>query len=99
VENWRQMLNVTKRPPTRVSKNGQVVLPARARREVGIESGDLVVSVPVAPGVLLIEKVGARPGTSLRELYEREDNPLRGLWGADPDAWIDELRGRWERRF
>jgi AbrB family looped-hinge helix DNA binding protein len=97
---WRRMLNVSKGlPTTKVSSNGQVVLPATTRREVGIEAGDLVVSVPVAPGVLLIEKVAARPGASLRELYEREDNPLRGLWGPDPDAWIDELRGQWERRF
>jgi AbrB family looped-hinge helix DNA binding protein len=98
MERWREMLNVNKRPPTRVSKNGQVVLPAQARRAVGIEAGDLVVSVPVAPGVLLVEKVGARPGASLRELYDREDNPLEGLWGPDPDAWLDELRGRWDER-
>jgi bifunctional DNA-binding transcriptional regulator/antitoxin component of YhaV-PrlF toxin-antitoxin module len=92
---WRDMLNESKRPTTKVSRNGQVVLAAKARRAVGIEPGDLVVSVPVAPGTLLIEKVAARPGASLREQYEREDNPLEGLWGPDPDAWVDELRGQW----
>ncbi len=48
---------VSKHKPTRVSRNGQIVLPVRARREAGIEPGDLVVSVPVSPGVLLVEKV------------------------------------------
>ena len=98
MERWRDMLNVNKRPPTRVSKNGQVVLPAKARRAAGIEPGDLVVSTPISEGTLLVQKVGPRPGTSLREIFEREDNPLRGAWGPDPDAWLDELRGQWEVR-
>ena len=93
---WREMLNAEKRPaPTKVSQNGQVVLPARARRAAGIEPGDLVVSVPVAPGMLLIEKVGGPPGRSLGELFKSEDNPLRGIWGPDPQAYVDELRGPW----
>ena len=99
MERWREMLNVTRGlPAVKVSRNGQVVLAARARRAAGIEPGDLVVIAPVAPGTLLVEKVGPRPDTSLRELYEREDNPLEGIWGPDPDAWIDELRGEWRDR-
>jgi AbrB family looped-hinge helix DNA binding protein len=77
-----------------VSKNGQIVLPASARRAAGIEAGDLVVSVPVAPGAVLVEKVEVSGGPSLKELYEATDE-LRGLWGDDPDAWLDELRGPW----
>jgi len=96
---WQDKLKEQPRPrPTRVSRNGQIVLAARARRECGIEPGDLVVSVPVAPGVLLVEKVGARDPASIREQYEREDNPLRGLWGPDPDAWVDEIRNQWSER-
>ena len=93
---WRDKVKAAAQTsPTRVSRNGQVVLPARARRAVGIEPGDLVVSVPVGPGALLVEKVGGPPGRSLKEFYESEDNPLRGLWGPDPLAWLEELRGPW----
>lgn len=96
---WRDMLNSAKRPaPTKVSRNGQVVLPAKARRAAGIDAGDLVVSLPVGPGAILVEKVGAREGHSLRELLESEDNPLRGAFGPDPQAFVDELRGPWRER-
>jgi AbrB family looped-hinge helix DNA binding protein len=99
VPSWQEKMKEQRRPrPTRVSRNGQIVLPARARREAGIDPGDLVVSVPVAPGVLLVEKVGARDPDGMRRLYEREDNPLRGLWGPDPDAWVDEIRNQWPVR-
>jgi hypothetical protein len=50
------------------------------------------------PDALVAEKVSPRPGTSLRELYESPENPLRGVWGPDPDAWLDELRGQWQER-
>jgi AbrB family looped-hinge helix DNA binding protein len=96
---WHEKMEKERRPrPTRVSRNGQIVLPARARREAGIDPGDLVVSVPVAPGVLLVEKVGARDPDSLRRQYEGDDNPLRGVWGPDPDAWIEEIRNQWSER-
>ena len=91
---WRDMLNMAKEPAaTRVSRNGQIVLPAATRRAAGISAGDLVVSVPVAPGAVLVEKVEGASG-SLKELYEATDE-LRGVWGDDPDAWLDELRGPW----
>lgn len=87
---WRDKLNINRRRgATRVSRNGQVVLAAPARRAVGIEAGDLVVSVPVAPGVLLLEKV--QPAVD----PEAPENPLDGIWGDDPDAWLEELRSGW----
>jgi bifunctional DNA-binding transcriptional regulator/antitoxin component of YhaV-PrlF toxin-antitoxin module len=93
---WRDKMKPSKRTrPTKISRNGQVVLAAEARRRAGLAPGDLVISVPVAPGVLLVEKVGGPPGSGLKEMYESEDNPLRGIWGPDPDAWLDELRGAW----
>jgi AbrB family looped-hinge helix DNA binding protein len=93
---WETLVQTSERlPPTRVSRNGQVVLPAKARRAVGIEPGDLVVSVPVGPGTLLVERVGREGGLSWREFLESEANPLRGAWGPDPLAAIDELRGPW----
>lgn len=97
---WREMLNAeTARAPTKVSRNGQIVLPAKARRAVGIEPGDLVVSVPVAPGVLRIEKVAGSPGRSWSEFLRSDENPLRGAFGSDPDAYVDELRGTWHERL
>jgi bifunctional DNA-binding transcriptional regulator/antitoxin component of YhaV-PrlF toxin-antitoxin module len=99
MESWRDTMNASRGVrATRVSKNGQVVLPVRARRAVGIDPGDLVISLPVGPGVLLVEKVGGAGGHGLVRLYEGSDNPLRGVWGPDPDAWIDEIRGEWEER-
>jgi AbrB family looped-hinge helix DNA binding protein len=93
---WQEMINAAKRPaPTRVSRNGQIVLPAKARRAAGIEPGDLVVSVPVAPGAVLVEKVGGRPGGSWSEFLKSDENPLRGLYGPDPQAYLDEIRGPW----
>jgi AbrB family looped-hinge helix DNA binding protein len=92
---WRAKLNAKRRPATRVSRNGQIVLPARARRAVGIEPGDLVVAVPVAPGAVLVEKVASVSRRGLRRQFEDEASPLRGAWGRDPDQWLDEVRGRW----
>lgn len=93
---WREMLNATRRPaPTKVSRNGQIVLPAKARRAAGIEPGDLVVTVPAAPGVLLVERVGGARQSGWRDFLESEENPLRGAFGSDPQAYVDELRGPW----
>lgn len=94
---WRDTLGRARRPAsTRVSRNGQVVLSAQARRAAGIEPGDLVVVLPLAPGTLVIERVQAAAPLGLRRQFERADNPLRGVWGADPDFWLEELRGRWK---
>ena len=96
---WQDRMREEPKPrPTRVSRNGQIVLAVRARREAGIEPGDLVVSVPVAPGAVLVEKVGARDPEDVKRELDRDDTPLRGLWGPDPDAWVDEIRSRWRER-
>jgi AbrB family looped-hinge helix DNA binding protein len=93
---WQQVLARAKRPPaTRVSSNGQIVLSAAARRAVGIDTGDLVVVLPLGPGTIVIERVSASEPLGLRRQFERPDHPLRGVWGADPDFWLEELRGRW----
>lgn len=82
--------------PTRVSGNGTIVLAARARRAAGIEPGDRVVSIPVGPGAVLVERVaGGEPARSWREFLDSDDNPLRGAYGGDPEAYVDELRGPW----
>jgi len=83
--------------PTRVSRNGTIVLAARARHAAGIAPGDRVVSIPVGPGAVLVERVaGAAPGRSWREFLDSDDNPLRGGYGGDPQAYVDELRGPWQ---
>lgn len=96
---WRSKLNATRRPgSTRVSRNGQIVLPAQTRRAAGIEPGDLVVAVPVAPGAVMVEKVKGAGAAGLRKQYEDPANPLRGIWGSDPDKWLEEIRGAWDAR-
>jgi AbrB family looped-hinge helix DNA binding protein len=96
---WRTKINAARRPrSTRVSRNGQIVLPAQTRRAAGIEPGDMVVAVPVAPGAVMVEKVKGTPLSGLRQQYEDPANPLRGVWGRDPDAWLEEIRGAWDAR-
>lgn len=81
---------------TRVSANGTIVLAARARKAAGIAPGDRVVSIPVGPGAVLVERVGAEPGgRSWREFLDSSENPLRDAYGGDPQAYVDELRGPW----
>jgi AbrB family looped-hinge helix DNA binding protein len=93
---WRTKTNAARRrASTKVSRNGQIVLPAHTRRAVGIEPGDTVVAVPVAPGALMIEKVKGPAGSGMRQHYEDLENPLRGIWGANPDEWLEEIRGSW----
>lgn len=82
--------------PTRVSANGTIVLTARARKAAGIAPGDRVVSIPVGPGAVLVERVAGKPdGRGWREFLDSGDNPLRSAYGGDPQAYVDELRGEW----
>ncbi len=96
---WQDMLNVEQpqRRTTKVSRNGTVVLSAAARRAVGIEAGDEVVTIPVGPGTILVERVAFSPpgGRTWGEFFKSDENPFRGLWGGDPQAYVDELRGPW----
>jgi bifunctional DNA-binding transcriptional regulator/antitoxin component of YhaV-PrlF toxin-antitoxin module len=95
---WREMLNAAtpSTRPTKVSRNGTVVLAARARRAAGIAPGDEVVTIPVGPGAVLVERVASSPaGRTWREFLDSDDNPLRGMYGGDPQAYVDELRGPW----
>jgi bifunctional DNA-binding transcriptional regulator/antitoxin component of YhaV-PrlF toxin-antitoxin module len=95
---WQSKLNATRRRGTRVSRNGQIVLSAETRRAAGIEPGDLVVAVPIARGAVIVEKVKAAEPAGMRAQYEDPANPLRGVWGSAPDAWLDQVRGEWGRR-
>jgi bifunctional DNA-binding transcriptional regulator/antitoxin component of YhaV-PrlF toxin-antitoxin module len=81
---------------TKVSRNGTVVLAAPARRAAGIEAGDEVVTIPVGPGAVLVERVGsAATSRTWKAFLESDENPLRGAYGGDPQAYVDELRGPW----
>jgi AbrB family looped-hinge helix DNA binding protein len=97
MDEWQGKLRKATRrsPATRVSTNGQIVLSAQARNAVGIEPGDHVVVRPLAPGTLVVEKVSGVERLALRRQYERADNPLKSVWGADPDYWLEELRSKW----
>jgi bifunctional DNA-binding transcriptional regulator/antitoxin component of YhaV-PrlF toxin-antitoxin module len=95
---WREMLNAAAPPSrrTKVSRNGTVVLAAPARRAAGIAAGDEVVTIPVGPGAVLVERVGsALSGRAWREFLDSDENPLRGMYGGDPQAYVDELRAPW----
>jgi hypothetical protein len=44
----------------------------------------------------LVERVsGGAGGRTWREFLDSGDNPLRGAYGGDPQAYVDELRGPW----
>jgi bifunctional DNA-binding transcriptional regulator/antitoxin component of YhaV-PrlF toxin-antitoxin module len=95
---WREMLNAAtpRARPTKVSRNGTVVLAAPARRAAGLEAGDEVVTIPVGPGAVLVERVGGAPaGRTWREFLDSDENPLRGIYGGNPQEYVDELRGPW----
>ena len=80
---WQEKMKPQPKPrPTRVSRNGQIVPPARARREAGIEPGDLVVSVPVRPGALLVEKIDIGDPEQFKREYDREEIRSADLLGA-----------------
>jgi hypothetical protein len=68
-----------------------------ARRAAGIEPGDEVVTIPVGPGAVLVERVVFSPpeGRTWREFLDSDANPLRGAYGGDAQAYVDELRGPW----
>jgi bifunctional DNA-binding transcriptional regulator/antitoxin component of YhaV-PrlF toxin-antitoxin module len=96
---WQEMLNAAapRTRPTKVSRNGTVVLAAAARRAAGIGAGDEVVTIPVGPGAVLVERVGSAPDgqASWKAFLDSDENPLRGLYGGDPQSYVDELRGPW----
>lgn len=60
--------------------------------------GDTVVAVPVAPGAVMVEKAKGTAGSGLRKQYEDPANPLRGIWGSEPNKWLEEIRGAWDAR-
>lgn len=77
---WQESMNQRQgRGSSRVSRNGQIVLPAQTRRAAGIEPGDTIVAVPVAPGAVMVEKVKGTPESGLRKQYEDPENPLQGI--------------------
>ncbi len=96
---WWKMLDVDRSDlrRTKVSRNGTVVLAAQARRAAGIEAGDEVVTIPVGPGAVLVERVAFSPpgGRTWGEFLASDDNPLKGAYGGDPEAYVEELRGPW----
>lgn len=71
-----------------LSSKSQITIPAWARRRLGIGPGDRVVLRE--EGDRLILEPAARSVRSLR-------GALRGVYGDDPDRWLEDLRREWER--
>jgi len=53
---------------TKVSKRGQIVVPAAARRTMGLRSGDELAVFIGDPGVLVLVKINESEATSERSL-------------------------------
>jgi AbrB family looped-hinge helix DNA binding protein len=71
----------------KVSSKHQIVVPAQARRDLGIKAGDRL-SVEVRGRSLVL-----RPGGSAADrLYGMG----RGVYGPDPVAYVRALRDEWE---
>jgi AbrB family looped-hinge helix DNA binding protein len=74
----------------KVSSKHQIVVPARARKQLGIRSGDRL-SVQVRGSELVLR----RDGSAVDRLY----GAGQGMYGSDPVAYVRALRDEWEERL
>ena len=78
----------------KVSKRGQVVIPAKLRRKIGIEPGSEVILEPSEGGVLILPvSQGLKQRSS-----PFDTEPAFGLWKDDSrtdEEILDELGGSW----
>jgi hypothetical protein len=65
-----------------------------------LKSAQRPTTAPVSGNGPIVPPVQARRAAEIEpgDVVEDDENPLRGVWGADPDSWLDELRGRWAER-
>lgn len=78
-------------PDVKVGRRAQVVIPARIRRELGIEEGDTLRLEVDDHGRLILEQVPDDP-------LSRVASAGRGCYeDVDPLAVQEELRSEWDR--
>ncbi|MGH9199431.1 MAG: AbrB/MazE/SpoVT family DNA-binding domain-containing protein [Acidimicrobiia bacterium] len=72
----------------RVSSKNQIALPAEARRQLNIKSGDTLIVEVVGGQIVLIQE--PKDWAAFMEGLGKE------VWeGVNPHEYIDELRGPW----
>ena len=74
----------------KVSAKHQIAVPSEARRQLGIKAGDRL-DVEIRGGAIVLRPSPDRPSDRLRGLG-------RGLYGADPVAFVRALRDETEAR-
>lgn len=72
-----------------LSSKSQITIPVWARRRLGIGPGDRV-ALRVEEDRLILERA--------EDSVHRLRGALQGVYGEDPDGYLRELRGEWERR-
>jgi len=72
----------------KVSSKNQISLPSEARRRLGIEPGDRL-SVQIRDDELVLRRRPAKASDRLRGI-------AKGMYGSDPDKYLDDLREEWE---
>ena len=74
-------------PKSRITSKGRVTIPLPIRRRLGVRPGDEIEFVEEPAGVRLRKIAKDSPFTEWRGF-------LKHLAGQDPDALIEEMRGR-----
>lgn len=75
----------------RVTSKGQVTIPQRIRKRLGVDAGDVLVFVELESGGVMLRKLQIEP---LSEL-QRECSPLAEASGyseEDVSAWVQQVR-------
>lgn len=71
----------------KLTSKGQVTIPKHVRQRLGLRTGDEIEFVEDEAGFRLQKHEPFSPFTAYRGY-------LRGLAGRDPDALVEEMRGR-----
>lgn len=75
----------------KITSKGQITLPARLRRALGVKPGDAVEFAFERPG----KRVSVRPISNVDfHRFAGAWRVGRGLSRADVDAWVRRIRGR-----
>ncbi len=71
----------------KITSKGQVTIPQEVRERLGLQPGDEIEFVEEAGAFRVVKRVSRSP-------FETYRGYLNHLAGKDPDALIEEMRGR-----